>query len=67
MSPLPERSWKHRFAQHLVCAFVARGLRPDGALEDAIVHADDHYPTRGGNTPEQEAEALHQTLRDEMV
>ena len=66
MYELPERSWKHRFTQQLACAFAARGIDGDGALEDAIAHADDHYPARGPDTPELEADVLHKVLLDDM-
>jgi hypothetical protein len=60
--PMPERVWKHRFAQPLSARFRAQGTSLDHALEDAYAHADECYLTRGERTPEQEAEAFYRSL-----
>ena len=65
MSELTERAWKHRFSELLSRAFVAGGIDPTDALEDAFAHADHQYPKRSAGTPEHDARAVYGALKDE--
>ena len=64
MMELSEQAWKDRFQFHLAGLFVQVGLEQSAAVADANAHADDQYPRRGPNTPEQEADKVHDWLQD---
>ena len=64
MSELTERAWKHRFAERFSCALILGGATAINALEDAYAHADDQYPIRQSDAPEQEADAIFSSLEE---
>jgi hypothetical protein len=64
MNDVPERIWKHRFAELLSRRFMRDGVERDAALEDAYAHADDRYPNRSLGSPEREAAFVHEALEE---
>ncbi len=61
---MDERVWKHRFAEYMSDLFIKGGMEADSAIAVCLSYADDAFPERDSDVPEQEAQAFYEGIAD---